>query len=49
MNIWIVWKIYGKFDETSILDKKFFYSELNKEGINDEDHTHYKKVFKEYC
>ena len=40
------WK---KFDEISILDKKAFYSELNKEGISDEDHAHYKKVFKEYC
>ena len=39
------WK---KFNETSILDKETFYSKLNDEGITDEDHAHYKKVFKEF-
>ena len=40
---------WDKFNETSILEKEAFYSKLNKEGISDEDHAHYKKVFKEYC
>ena len=31
MNSW------KKFDEVSLPDKKSFYSELNKEGISDED------------
>ena len=36
------------FYETSILDKEVFFSKLNNEGITDEDHAHYKKVFKEF-
>ena len=36
------------FNETSILDKEVFFSKLNNEGITDEDHAHYKKVFKEF-
>ena len=39
---------WEKLDETSILDKEAFYSELNKEGITDEDYAHYKKVIKEF-
>ena len=39
---------WEKFNETSILDKEAFYSKLNDEGITDEDHAHYKKVFKEF-
>ena len=39
------WK---KFNETSILDKEAFHSKLNDEGITDEDHAHYEKVFKEF-
>ena len=39
------WK---KFDETSILHKEAFYSELNKEHITDEDYDHYKKALKEF-
>ena len=31
------WK---KFDETTLSPKKDFYSELNLEGINDEDYAH---------
>ena len=39
---------WEKFNETSILDKEALYSKLNYEGITDEDHAHYKKVFKEF-
>ena len=35
-----------KFDETLIPDKEAFYSELNKEGITDEDYAHAQKVWK---
>ena len=38
------WEI---FDETSLPDKKDFYSELYLEDITDEDYTHAQKVFKE--
>ena len=34
------------FKETSLPDKKAFYSELNKEGITDENHPHAQKVWK---
>ena len=37
------WK---KFNKTSIPDKEAFYSELNKEGITDEDYAHAQKVWK---
>ena len=37
---------WEKFNETSILDKESFYSELNKEGITDEDYAHAQKVWK---
>ena len=35
-----------KFNETSLPDKESFYSELNKEGITDEDYAHAQKVWK---
>ena len=38
---------WEKFNETSFLDKKAFYSELYSEDITDEDYMHYQKVFKE--
>ena len=38
------WK---RFDETSLPDKKAFYSELYLEDITDEDYTHVQKVFQE--
>ena len=34
---------WGKFNETSLPDKQSFYSELNKEGISDEDYAHTQK------
>ena len=37
------WK---RFDETSLPDKKNFYSSLNMEDITDFDHRHAKRVFK---
>ena len=40
------WK---RFDETSLPDKKAFYSELNLEDITDKDYLHAQKVFKEFC
>ena len=36
------WK---RFKEESLPDKKSFYSELNKEGISDEDYAHAQKVW----
>ena len=36
---------WGKFDETSILPKKAFYSELNEEGISDADYACVEKVW----
>ena len=38
------WK---RFDETSLSDKKVFYSELYLEDITDKDYTHAQKVFEE--
>ena len=35
-----------KFNETSLPDKESFYSELNKEGITNEDYVHAQKVWK---
>ena len=35
-----------RFDETSLPDKKAFYSELYLEDITDEDYTHAQKVLK---
>ena len=37
------WK---KLNETLIPDKEAFYSELNKEGITDEDYAHAQKFGK---
>ena len=45
MNIWIAGKNLMK---RQYQIKKAFYSKLNNEGITDEDHNHYKKVFKEF-
>ena len=36
---------WEKFDETSLPDKKAFYSNLNLEDISDEDYTHAQKVW----
>ena len=38
---------WGRFNETSIPDKKAFYSELNLENITDKDYAHAQKDFKE--
>ena len=42
MNSW------KRFNETELPDKESFYSELNKEGITDEDYAHAQKVWKEF-
>ena len=39
------WK---KVNETLLVDKKTFYSELNLEDITDKDHAHAQKVFEEF-
>ena len=39
------WKIFA---ETSLPDKKSFYSELYLEDITDKDYTHAQKVFEEF-
>ena len=39
---------WERFNETSLLDKEAFNSELNLEDCTDDDYTHYKKVFKEF-
>ena len=36
------WK---KFDETALLPKEIFYSNLNLEDISNEDYTHVQKVW----
>ena len=36
---------WEKFNETELPDKESFYSELNKEGITDEDYVHEQKVW----
>ena len=38
---------WGRFNEESVPDIKYFDSELNKEGITEEDHKHAQKVWKE--
>ena len=38
---------WERFNETSLPDKKAFYSELYLENITDKDYTHAQKVFKE--
>ena len=35
---------WERFDETSLTDKKYFYSKLILEGITDKDYVHAKKV-----
>ena len=35
---------WERFDETSLPDKKPFYSELNDGDINDKDYAHAQKV-----
>ena len=37
---------WEKFNETSLPDKNDFYSEINREGISDEDYAHAQKVWK---
>ena len=39
------WK---RFDETSLPDKKAFYSEFNLGDITDKDYTHAQKVFERF-
>ena len=39
---------WERFDKTELPDKASFYSELNKEGITDEDYAHAQKVWKEF-
>ena len=34
---------WEKFNETSLPNKEYFYSELNKEHITDEDYAYLKK------
>ena len=43
MNTWIAGK---NFNEALLPDKESFYSELNKEGITDEDYAYAQKVQK---
>ena len=43
MNSW------EQFYETSLPDKKYFYSELNLKDITDKDYVHAKKFFEEFC
>ena len=40
---------WEKFDETSLPDKKYFYSKLNLEDITDKDYSDAQKVFEEFC
>ena len=39
---------WERFNETSLLDKKFFYIELNLEDITDEDYEYAQKMFEEF-
>ena len=39
---------WEKFDETSLPDKKVFYSKLNLEDITDKDYEHAKKVWESF-
>ena len=40
---------WERFNETSLPDKKYFYSKLNLEDISDKDYSHAQKVFEEFC
>ena len=42
MNSW------ERFDETSLIDKKAFYSKLNNKDITDKNYGHYQKVWEEF-
>ena len=41
-------KSWERFNETSLPDKKAFYSELNLEDITDKDYAHAQKMFEEF-
>ena len=38
---------WERFNDESLPNKEYVYSELNKEGITDEDYKHAQKVWKE--
>ena len=40
---------WERFNETPLLPKKDFFSELNLEDITDKDYNHAQKMFKEFC
>ena len=40
---------WERFNETSLPDKKYFYSELNLEDITYKDYLHAQEVFEELC
>ena len=39
---------WEKFNETSLLEKEYFYSHLDMEYINDADYAHAKRVCKDF-
>ena len=39
---------WERFNEISLLEKEEFYSNLNMEDITTPDHTHAKRVFKDF-
>ena len=39
---------WERFNETSLPEKNFFYSELNLEDITNEDYAHAQKIFAEF-
>ena len=39
---------WNKVNEESLPNKEYFYSELNKEGIADEEYKHAQKIWKEF-
>ena len=47
MSIWT--DRWERFNETSLPDKKDFYSELTLEDISDKGYEHSQKVFREFC
>ena len=40
---------WERFNETSLPDKIYFYSELNLEDISDKDYLNAQKVFEKFC
>ena len=40
---------WERFNEKSLPDKIYFYSELNLEDISDKDYLHAQKVFQKFC